>query len=146
MSKIMKSTLLVVVILLLLAALSYLILPYGLFPKIAMPNCGPERWRWLGGRFESKEDVLRYVQEHELELMSGSHTPYLGEFPSDWVVSRMQVDIDWNLIRQDIQVEYRPGYTIYTLVFHHPACSPHQSHTFKVTSFSFASLYGCCGI
>jgi hypothetical protein len=127
------------------AMVCYFLLPFGL-PKIATPNCGPEHWRWLGSRFESKADVITYLQAHELELLSGSSTPRLEPFFPGMVVSHFDVEIDWEKLENDIQVEQRLGYTVYTLTYHHPACSEHQNYTLKVTSFGFASLYGCCGV
>ena len=127
-------------------AACYFFLPFGPFPIPPSPNCGPEHWRGLGVQFESKSDVVAYLQAHELELLSGSNIPRLSEFPPDMRGVRMDVNIDWQSIEGEIQVEHRLGYKVYTLVFHHPACDKNQTYTFKVTSYGFASLYGCCGI
>ena len=146
MHKSLRRILLIAGVLLVLALIYNFLLPFGIIPKLASPNCGPEYWRWLGGSFKSKQAVVAYIQEHELELLSGSHTPRLGGFPADWVVTRMDVVIDWQKIAEDIQVENRPGYTLFTLTYHYPGCSSNQTYTFKVTSYGLASLYGCCGI
>lgn len=128
-----------------LLAASYFLLPLG-FPKPASPNCGPEQWRWLGERFSSKADVLDYLKRNEISLLAGTNTPRLGGYPPEWSVGRMDVTIDWVSIENSIQVKKHLGYTIYILTYNHPACYPGQLYTFKVTSYGFASLYGCCGI
>jgi hypothetical protein len=142
----LRRTLFVLALSLVLGLVGQFIFPFGLIPKWASPNCGPEHWRWLGGAFHSQRDVVAYLQQHELELLSGSSTPRLDAFPASWSVSRMQVVIDWQSIAEDIHVKHRPGYIIYVLTYHHPACSGNQSYTFKVTTYGLASLYGCCGV
>ena len=146
MHRSLKRVLLVLGLLIGLALVYNFLLPFGIIPILPSPNCGPEYWRWLGGAFTSKQDVVAYLQVHEIELLSGSHTPRLGGFPSDWIVTRMNVTIDWQSIENDIQVVHRPGYTMYTLTYHYPGCTESQSYTFKVTSYGLASLYGCCGV
>jgi hypothetical protein len=136
----------VLVVLLVLVLVNYFVLPFGIMPKWASPNCGPEHWRFLGMSFKSRSDVVAYLQEHELELLSGTLIPRLDGFPVDWNVSRLDVMPDWQSITEDVQVEHRLGYVIYTFTYHRLACSKNQSYTFKVTSYGFASLYGCCGI
>lgn len=123
-----------------------LLLPYGLIPRLPSPNCGPEEWHWLGQSFSSKDDVVAYLQTHEVELLSGSYIAGLEGYPPDAMYIRLDVELDWQAIENDIQVERRLGYTIYSYTYQHPACGEGQMHTFKVTSFGFASLYGCCGI
>jgi hypothetical protein len=124
----------------------YFCFPFGLIPKEASPNCGPEHRRWLGERFKSKSDIIAYLQAHELELLSGTNTPRLDGTPPGVQNSRMDVEIDWQTITADIQVNHRVGYNIYTLIYHHPACSTNQSFSLRITSYGFASLYGCCGV
>jgi hypothetical protein len=133
-------------VLLVLAVVHYFVFPFGILPKLPSPNCGPEHWRWLGHTFDRKGDVVAYLQEHELELLSGYQTPRLEEAPVITNVPRPDVVIDWQTLTEGIQVEHRPGYVVYTLTYHHPACSASQSYKLKVTSLGFASLYGCCGI
>jgi len=134
------------IVLFILGALHFL-LPYGLIPKLLpFPNCGPEEWRLLGARFDSKSDVIAYLQEHELQYLTGSCLPQLADNPADQQVTRFDVDVDWQALEQEIKVEQRLGYTVYIVTYHHPACSQGQTYTFKVTSFGWASLYGCCGI
>jgi hypothetical protein len=129
-----------------LALVHYFVFPFGILPKWASPNCGPEHWRWLGHTFDRKDDVVAYLQEHELELLSGYQTPRLEDASVSTNVPRPDVVIDWQAITNDIQVERRIGYVVYTLTYHHPGCSASQTYAFKVTSLGFASLYGCCGI
>ncbi len=133
------------VILFVLVALQF-ILPYGLVPKLSFPNCGPERWRLLGMNFHDKSDVIAYLQEHELQYLTGSCLPQLADIPADQQVTRFDVEVDWQALEREIEVEQRLGYKIYIVTYHHPACSQGQTYTFKVTSFGWASLYGCCGI
>lgn len=128
-----------------LLVILYFALPFGL-PKLPFPNCGPERWAWLDARFESKQDVIVYLQEHELQYLSGSSLPRLTGFPPEMQVARLDVEIDWQALEQDIEVEERLFYKIYSLKYTHPACYPGQYYTLRVTSFGWASLYGCCGI
>jgi hypothetical protein len=146
MSKKSRRTVLVLVVFLALVLVSHFILPFGIMPKWASPNCGPEHWRWLGRSFKSKSDVVKYLEDHELELLSGTLPPRQDGSPVDWNVSPSDVILFWQSIAEDIQVETRPGYVIYSLTYHRPACNTGQSYTFKVTSFGLASLYGCCGI
>ncbi len=129
---------------LVLLAVNFL-LPFGLFPKLPFPNCGPEEWRWLDAHFDSKSDVIAYFQAHQLELINGSQLPELGGFSPDVNVEPLDVEIDWQALEESIRVEKRFGYTLYTLTYEHPLCK-RQYHTFKVTSYGLASLYGCCGI
>jgi hypothetical protein len=146
MSKKTRGAVLALVVLLVLVLVSHIVLPYGIMPKWASPNCGPEHWRWLDRSFTSKSDVVTYLQDHELELLSGTLPPRPDGSSVNWDVSRSGVMPDWQSIAEDIQVEIRPGYVIYTFTFHRPACNEGQSYTFKVTSYGLASLYGCCGI
>jgi hypothetical protein len=146
MSNTLRRVLLVLALILGLTLAGIFILPFGFLPKKASPNCGPEHWRWLGGTFDGKRGVVAYLQEHELEILSSSQTPRLDEFPAGSTVLRMDVVIDWQSIAEAIQIEHRPGYDIYSLTYHPPACDESQSYTFKVTSFGLASLYGCCGV
>jgi hypothetical protein len=136
----------ILLVLLVLALVNYFVFPFGILPKWATPNCGPEHRRWLGRAFDSNHDVVVYFQEHQLELLNGSSTPRLDEFPAGTIVSRLDVAIDWQSLADDIQVEHRPGYSVYTLTYHRAGCSENQRYTFKVTSYGLASLYGCCGI
>jgi hypothetical protein len=145
MSKKLRSVVVVLVVLLVLVLVSRFVLPYGIMPKWASPNCGPEHWRWLGRSFQSRSEVVAYLQEHALELLSGTLAPRPNG-AVDWNVSPSDVSQFGQSIAEDIQVESRPGYVIYSLTYHRPACNPGQSYTFKVTSFGLASLYGCCGI
>lgn len=124
----------------------YYLLPFGPIPRLPFPNCGPEHRAWLNVRIHSREEFLAYLQDHELELFSGSHTPHLGPFPPEWQVSRLDVELDWDGIAQGIQVEQRLGYAIYSITYSHPMCGAHQTYRFRLTSFGQASLYGCCGI
>jgi len=132
------------IIVLALVALHFL-LPYGLVPKLPFANCGPEEWRLLGLDFRSEEDVIDYLQEHELQYLNGTRLPHL-EIPAGKQVFRYDGEVDWQALRQDIQVQQRLGYKVYIVMYHHPACLQGQTFTFKVTSFGWASLYGCCGI
>lgn len=124
----------------------HFLLPYGLIPKLSFPNCGPEKWRLLGMSFHGKEDVITYLQEHELQVLTGSRLPQLDEITDEEQVFRYDGEVDWQALQQGIQVQQRLGYQVYLVTYHHPACSPGQTYTFKVTSFGWASLYGCCGI
>ena len=124
----------------------HLFLPYGLIPKLPFANCGPEEWRLLGLDFRSEEDVIAFLKEHELQYLNGSCLPQLEEIPTGKQVFRFEGEVDWQALRQDIQVQKRPGYKVYIVTYHHPACMQGQTYTFKVTSFGWASLYGCCGI
>jgi hypothetical protein len=134
-------------VLLLLLALAYnFVFPFGLVPRFGGRNCGPEHRRWLRRSFEGTPAVVAYLQAHELELLSGTGLPRLDAFPAGSIVSRYDGAVDWPSIAQAIQVQHRPGYVVYTLTYHHPACWGNQSYTFKVTSYGLASLYGCCGI
>ncbi len=128
-----------------LIAILYFALPFGL-PKPPFPNCGPEHWACLDARFESKQDVIAYLQEHELQYLSGSSLPRLGEITPDMNVARFDVEIDWQALEQNIEVENRLFYKIYSITYTHPACMKGQYYTLRVTSFGWASLYGCCGI
>lgn len=138
----------IVVFLVFLAAIvwGYYLLPFGPIPKLAAPNCGPEQRDWLKVRLEDKEDFLAYLQGHELELFSGSSTPYLGALPAEWQVERLDVSMDWEAITEGIQVERRLGYSIYSITYTHPLCGKNQHYVLRMTSFGQASLYGCCGI
>ncbi len=142
----MKKVILAIVVPLILALAGIFVFPFGIIPKFASPNCGPEYWRWLGRNFNSGEDVVSYVRVHEIELLSGTCVPRLDPIPSGMVVSRMDVAIDWQSITSDILVVHRPLYTLYILNYHHPACLATQSYTLQLTSYGLASLYGCCGI
>lgn len=133
------------IILIVLVALHFL-LPYGLIPKLPFPNCGPEEWRLLGENFRSPEDVIAYLQEHELQYLNGSCLPQLEEISAQEQVFRYEGEVDLQALRQSVQVERRLGYRVYIVTYHHPACAQGQTYTFKVTSFGWASLYGCCGI
>jgi hypothetical protein len=146
MSKKTRRAVLVLIVLLVLVLVSRFVLPFGIMPKWASPNCGPEHWRWLDSSFKSKNDVVAYLQDHELELLSGTLMPRTDGLSVDWDESRLGVMPDWQAIAEDIHVESRPGYVIYTFTFHRPACNEGQSYTFKVTSYGLASLFGCCGI
>ncbi len=121
-------------------------LPFGLIPKLAFPNCGPEGWAWLEARFENKQNVIAYLQAHELQYLSGSSLPRLVDIPPDMKITRFDVEIDWQALEQTIEVENRLFYKIYNLTYTHPACMKGQYYTLRVTSFGWASLYGCCGI
>jgi hypothetical protein len=146
MNKQLKPALWVLAVILVLAVVLNFAFPFGILPKSASPNCGPEHWRWLGRMFVSQGDVVAFLQEHEMELLNGYQTPRLGGFPAGANGARSDVSIDWQSLAKALQVERRPGYVVYTLTYHHPACSKSQVYTFKVTSYGLASLYGCCGI
>jgi hypothetical protein len=145
MSKKWRGVLVVLAVLLALVLVTRFILPYGIMPKWSSPNCGPEHWRWLGRSFQSRGEVAVYLQEHARELLSGSLAP-LPDGSVDWIVPPSDDVLFGQFSVENIQVERRSGYVIYSLTFHRPACNPGQSYTFKVTSFGLASLYGCCGI
>lgn len=133
------------IILIILVALRFL-LPYGLVPKLPFASCGPEEWRLLGVSFHSADDVFAYLQEHELQYLNGSCLPQLEEISAQEQVFRYDGEVDWQALRQSIQVQQRLGYQVYIVTYHHPACLQGQTFTFKVTNFGWASLYGCCGI
>ena len=145
MSKKWRGVVILLAVLLALVLVIRFVLPYGIMPKWASPNCGPEHWRWLGRSFKSGSEVSAYLQEHASGLLSGSLAPRPNG-SVDWNVSPSDVSLFVQAVAGAIQVESRPGYVIYSLTFHRPACNPGQSYTFKVTSFGLASLYGCCGI
>lgn len=131
----------------LLAAIAglYFLFPFGVFPRPASPNCGPERWRWLDVHPKSAVEFVDYLRAHELELLNGSQLPRLDGriFPDE---IRLGESIDYDLLLAGVQVNERIGYTIFTLTYAHPACGEYQRYTLKITSFGFASLYGCCGV
>lgn len=89
--------------------------------KTIQPTCSPEELRWLGVRFESKDEVINYLKAHELELMTGSN-PHLGEILPDEMTFSFDVEIDWQVLEENVQVEQRLGYSVYPLVFQPAAC------------------------
>lgn len=127
------------------AALMYFLLPFGLFPKPASPNCGPEHRRWLDERPQSKADFMQYLRGHERELFTSGQVPRLEALPAGSSFT-MGAPVDYEQLAAHIQVEKRLGYTVYSLTYHPAACDPTQSYTLKITSFGLASIYGCCGI
>ncbi len=131
---------------LILAILGFYLLPFGLIPKPATLNCGPEKWASLHHRFTSREDVVQYLKDHELELMSGMNLPRLKQGGSDQLIRWQDFVINWNEVKDNIIVENRILYTLYRFEYHHPACTPTQTYILQVTSYGLASLYGCCGI
>lgn len=125
--------------------LLYFLLPFGLFPKPASPNCGPEHRRWLEIRPQSAADFLQYLHEHERELFTSGQVPRLDALSDDYTFT-MDVTVDFEQLAAQIKVEKRLGYTIYSLSYHPPACNSTQIYTLKITSLGIASLYGCCGV
>jgi hypothetical protein len=120
----------------------YFLFPFG-FPKLPFPNYGPEHRRWLDARFNSREDVIAYLQAHEAELLRGSQLPTLEE--NGTALQLVGAEIDWQELEQAIEVEQRLGYKVFRLTYQHPYCQG-QYYTFQVTSYGLASLYGCCGV
>ena len=86
-------------------------------------------------RIEDKEDFLAYLQAHELELFSGSSTPYLGELPAEWQVNRLDVSMDWEAIQKGVQMEQRLGDAVYSITYTHPLCGKNQHYILRMTSF-----------
>ena len=121
------------------------LLPFGM-PRPASPNCGPEQWRWLNVRIDSREDFIAYLQAHEVELISGTNTPRLGGYPAGVVNNRMPGEIDWQQLSNQVWVKQRPGYTLYVLHYHPLACGESQMYKLEMTSYGLAALYGCCGV
>lgn len=146
MSKTLRRVLLVLVVSMVLVTAGHFALPFGITPKWASPNCGPEHWRLLNSTFPSKSEVVTYLQGHERELLSGTLEPGQDGYSIDWNVAQADVMQFRQSIAEDIVSQDHLGYMIYTFTFHRPACSESQTYTFKVTSYGFASLYGCCGI
>ena len=131
-------------IVLALVLLNFL-LPFGM-PRPASPNCGPEQWRWLNVRIESREDFIAYLQAHEVDLISGTNTPRLGGYPPGVVNNRMPGEIDWQQLSNQVWVKQRPGYTLYVLHYHHLACGEGQMYKLEITSYGLAAIWGCCGV
>lgn len=131
-------------VLLVLVLINFL-LPFGM-PRPASPNCGPEQWRWLNERVESRQDFMAYLQTHELELISGTNAPRLGGYPPGVVNQRMAGKIDWQQLSNQVWVRSRPGYTLYVLHYHPLACGEDQFYKLEITSYGLAALYGCCGV
>jgi hypothetical protein len=146
MSKTLRSILWVIMGVLILVIAGHFLLPFGIVPKWASMNCGPEHWRWLDRPFSSEGDVIIYLQNNASDLLSGRLKPHRDNNAVDWSVSQTDVNLFNQSIAKKIVVERRFGYYIYTLTYHRPACSESQTFIFKVTSYGFASLYGCCGI
>jgi len=127
------------------AVLLYFLLPFGLLPKAASPNCGPEHRRWLDVRPQNTADFMLYLRTHERELFTSGMVPRLDALPANNTFT-MDVAVDYEQLAAQFQVEKRLGYTIYSLTYHPPACDPTQTYTLKITSLGIASLYGCCGV
>jgi hypothetical protein len=124
----------------------HFLLPFGLFPKWASMNCGPEHWRWLDRSFSSESEVVTYLQNNASDLLSGRLEPLQDNNDVDWNVTKTDVILFSQSITENVMVDNRFGYAVYSITYHRPACSESQTYTFKVTSYGFASLYGCCGI
>ncbi|GAP16040.1 hypothetical protein LARV_03836 [Longilinea arvoryzae] len=134
-----------VLFLLAAAAVVYFLFPYGIFPKSASPNCGPESWHWLDFHPQSEAEFIAYLREHELQYLNGSQLPRL-EAGMNLNNTPMGQPIDYDRLAADLRVQRRLGYVIYSLTYTHPACDPTQHYTLRITSYGFASLYGCCGV
>lgn len=126
-------------------AVIYFLFPFGLFLKPASPNCGPEEQRWLDFRPQSEAEFITYLREHELQYLNGAQLPRLKTNAGLPGIA-LGESIDYDLLAANVQVQRRLGYAIYSLTYTHPACGKNQHYTLRITSFGFASLYGCCGV
>ncbi len=132
-------------VLLVAGAIAYFLFPFGFFPKPASPNCGPEERLWLDFHPQSETEFIAYLRQHELQYLNSSQLPRL-KVNANSPGFAMGEPIDYDRLAAAVQVHRRLGYAIYTLTYTHPACGKNQRYTLRITSFGFASLYGCCGV